>query len=42
MALTKITFVFGLIILFSNVSYAFAAGFEFSMNDIEFCHEVYP
>ncbi len=42
MTLTKITFVFGLIILFTNVTYAFATGFEFSMNDIEFCHEVYP
>jgi len=42
MTLTKITFVFGLVILFSNVTYAFAAEFEFSMNDIEFCHEVYP
>ncbi len=38
----KITLIFGLIILFSNVTYVFAAGFEFSMNDIEFCHEVYP
>ncbi|MFQ5572939.1 MAG: hypothetical protein ACE5EJ_01670 [Nitrosopumilaceae archaeon] len=38
----KITIVFGLIILFSNVTYAFATEFEFSMNDIEFCHEVYP
>ncbi len=42
MPLIKITFVFGLILLFPNVTNVFAAEFEFSMNDIEFCHEVYP
>jgi len=42
MTLTKITFVFGLILLFPNATNVFAAEFEFSMNDIEFCHEVYP
>ena len=42
MTLIKITFVFGLILLFPNVTNIFAAEFEFSMNDIEFCHEVYP
>jgi len=42
MTLIKITFVFGLILLFPNVTNVFAAEFEFSMNDIEFCHEVYP
>jgi len=38
----KITSVFGLILLFSNATNVFAAEFEFSMNDIEFCHDVYP
>ena len=42
MTLIKITFVFGLILLFPNATNVFAAEFEFSMNDIEFCHEVYP
>ena len=42
MTLIKITFVFGLILLFPNVTNVFTAEFEFSMNDIEFCHEVYP
>jgi len=42
MTLIKITFVFGLILLFPNAINVFAAEFEFSMNDIEFCHEVYP
>lgn len=42
MTMKKITLIFGLIILFSNVTYVFATEFEFSMNDIEFCHEVYP
>ncbi len=42
MTLIKITFVLGLILLFSNVTNVFGAEFEFSMNDIEFCHEVYP
>jgi len=40
--LRKITFVFGLILLFPNATNVFAAEFEFSMNDIEFCHDVYP
>ena len=42
MTLMKITFVFGLILLFPNATNAFTAEFEFSMNDIEFCHDVYP
>ena len=42
MTLIKITFVFGLILLFPNATNVFAAEFEFSMNDIEFCHDVYP
>jgi len=42
MTLIKITFIFGLILLFPNVTNVFAAEFELSMNDIEFCHEVYP
>jgi len=42
MTLIKITSVFGLILLFPNVTNVFAAEFEFSMNDIEFCHDVYP
>jgi len=42
MTLIKITSVFGLILLFSNATNVFAAEFEFSMNDIEFCHDVYP
>ena len=42
MTLIKITFVFGLILLFPNATNVFTAEFEFSMNDIEFCHEVYP
>ena len=42
MTLRKITFVFGLILLFPNATNVFAAEFEFSMNDIEFCHDVYP
>jgi len=41
MTLRKITFVFGLILLFPNATNIFAAEFEFSMNDIEFCHDVY-
>jgi len=40
--LIKITFVFGLILLFPNATNVFAAEFEFSMNDIEFCHQFYP
>ena len=42
MTLIKITFVFGLILLFPNATNVFTAEFEFSMNDIEFCHDVYP
>jgi len=42
MTLIKITFVLGLILLFPNATNVFAAEFEFSMNDIEFCHDVYP
>ncbi len=42
MTLIKITFVCGLILLFPNATNVFAAEFEFSMNDIEFCHDVYP
>ncbi len=42
MTLIKITFVFGLILLFQNATNVFTAEFEFSMNDIEFCHDVYP
>jgi hypothetical protein len=42
MTLMKITFVFGLILLFPNATNVFTAEFEFSMNDIEFCHDVYP
>jgi len=42
MTLRKITFVFGLVLLFPNATNVFAAEFEFSMNDIEFCHDVYP
>lgn len=34
--------IFSLILLLSNVTFVFAAEFEFSLNDIEFCHEVYP
>ncbi len=41
MTLIKITFVFGLILLFPNAANVFAAEFEFSMNDIEFCHQFY-
>ncbi len=41
MTLIKITFVFGLILLFPNATNVFTAEFEFSMNDIEFCHDVY-
>ena len=33
---------FLLIFLFSNVLFVFAAEFEFSQNDIEWCNEVYP
>ncbi len=39
--LIKIIFVFGLILLFPNVTNVFTAEFEFSMNDIEFCHQFY-
>lgn len=42
MALIKIIFTFALILFFSNLTYAVATEFEFSMNDIEFCHEVFP
>ncbi|MFB5611157.1 MAG: hypothetical protein ACE5R3_03840 [Nitrosopumilaceae archaeon] len=42
MSKIKITIVFGIILLFSNVTYVFTAEFEFSMNDIEWCNEVYP
>jgi len=42
MTLIKIIFVFGLILLFPNATNVFAAEFEFSMNDIEFCHQFYP
>ncbi len=42
MTLIKITLVFGLILLFPNATNVLTAEFEFSMNDIEFCHEVYP
>ena len=38
----KIILVFGIILLFSNVNIAVAKEFEFSMNDIEWCHEVSP
>lgn len=40
--LVKIITIFGIVLLFSNVVFVFAAEFEFSMNDIEWCHEVYP
>jgi len=42
MTLIKITLIFGLILLFPNATNVLTAEFEFSMNDIEFCHEVYP
>ena len=42
MIFARLIFVFGLILLFSNATNVFGAEFEFSMNDIEFCHEVYP
>ena len=42
MNLTLLTIIFGIILLFSNVTYVFGAEFEFSLNDIEWCHEVYP
>ncbi len=42
MTIIKITSVFGLILLFPNATNVFAAEFEFTMNDIEFCHDVYP
>ena len=42
MIVTKIIILFAIIILFSNVTNVFSAEFEFSQNDIEWCHEVYP
>jgi len=42
MIFARLIFVFGLILLFPNITNVFGAEFEFSMNDIEFCHEVYP
>ena len=42
MIFVRLIFVFGLILLFPNITNVFGAEFEFSMNDIEFCHEVYP
>ena len=42
MIFARLIFIFGLILLFPNVTNVFGAEFELSMNDIEWCEEVRP
>ena len=42
MAFGEIVFGLFVVLLLSNVTFVFATEFEFSQNDIEWCHDVYP